>query len=62
LRATVPALERAGSDARLLINDIMVPERAEGIVTRTEEAQHHQVHLLMLVFFSAKECIEKNWK
>lgn len=62
LRALIPALEGRSDSPIVLINDIIVPERAEGEVTRVEENQHRQLDLLMLALFGAKERTEKDWK
>ncbi|KAF1848831.1 S-adenosyl-L-methionine-dependent methyltransferase [Cucurbitaria berberidis CBS 394.84] len=62
LRSLIPALEDRSDDPRILINDIIVPERAEGAVTRAEENQHRQMDLLMLALFGAKERTKRDWK
>lgn len=61
LRALIPALENRSDDPRILLNDIVVPERAEGDITRSEENQHRQLDLLMLALFGAKERTERDW-
>jgi hypothetical protein len=61
LKALLPALENRSDDPRILLNDIIVPERAEGNITRCEENQHRQLDLLMLALFGAKERTEKDW-
>ncbi|KAH8695842.1 hypothetical protein GQ44DRAFT_790303, partial [Phaeosphaeriaceae sp. PMI808] len=45
LRSLIPALEGRSDDPVLLINDIVVPERATGSVTRTEENEHRQMDI-----------------
>jgi hypothetical protein len=62
LRALIPALEGRNDHPIVLINDVIVPERAEGAVTRAEENQHRQLDLLMLALFGAKERTEKDWR
>jgi hypothetical protein len=62
LRAIVPALENRDDDPILLINDCIVPERAEGNITRAEEHQHRQLDLIMLTMFGAKERTERDWR
>jgi hypothetical protein len=62
LRAIIPALEGRSDDPILLINEVIVPEYAEGAVTRSEENQHRQLDLLMLALFGAKERTEKDWE
>lgn len=61
LKALLPALENRSDDPRILLNDVVVPERAEGKVTRSEENQHRQLDLLMLALFGAKERTKKDW-
>jgi hypothetical protein len=62
LRAVVPALENRDDEPILLINDCIVPERAEGEITRAEEHQHRQLDMVMLTIFGAKERTERDWK
>jgi hypothetical protein len=70
LQALIPALENRTDDPRILINDIIVPERAGGpaveggkeVVTVAEENQLRQMDLLMLALFGAKERTEEDWK
>lgn len=62
LRSLIPVLEGRSDSPMILINDIIVPERAEGAVTRAEENQHRQLDLLMLALFGAKERTEKDWR
>jgi hypothetical protein len=62
LRALIPALEGRTDNPIVLINDVIVPERAEGAVTRAEENQHRQLDLCMLALFGAKERTVKHWK
>ncbi|KAI1672142.1 Sterigmatocystin 8-O-methyltransferase [Pyrenophora tritici-repentis] len=50
LQAIVPVLVNRTDDPRLLINDCIVPQRAEGGITRSEEHQHRQLDMIMLVF------------
>jgi hypothetical protein len=62
LRALIRALEGRNDEPIILINDIIVPERAEGAVTRAEKNQLRQYDLCMLVLFGAKERTVKHWK
>jgi hypothetical protein len=62
LRALIPALEGRIDNPVVLINDSIVPERAEGAVTTAEENQHRQMDLLMLALFGAKERTERDWR
>jgi hypothetical protein len=62
LRALIPALEGRTDNPIVLINDVIVPERAEGAVTRAEENQHRQLDLCMLALFGAKERTVEHWK
>ena len=62
LQSLIPAVEDRTDDPRILINDIIVPERAEGEVTRAEENQHRQLDLLMLALFGAKERTAADWR
>ncbi|KAF1828286.1 S-adenosyl-L-methionine-dependent methyltransferase [Decorospora gaudefroyi] len=62
LRAVVPALENRHDDPILLINDGIVPERAEGTITRSEEHQHRQLDMVMLLNFGGKERMERDWR
>lgn len=62
LRALIPALEGRTDNPILLINDLIVPERAEGEVTMAEANQLRQMDLLMLALFGAKERTERDWK
>jgi hypothetical protein len=62
LRALIPALEGRKDNPVVLINDSIVPERAEGAVTTAEENQHRQMDLLMLALFGAKERTERDWR
>jgi hypothetical protein len=70
LRALIPALENRTDNPMIVINEIVVPERAGGsaveggkeIVTRTEENQHRQMDLAMLALFGAKERTAKDWE
>jgi hypothetical protein len=62
LRAVVPALENRNDEPILLINDCIVPERAEGEITRTEEHQHRQLDMVMLTLFGAKERTTRDWR
>jgi hypothetical protein len=62
LKALVPALEGRTDNPILLINDLIVPERAEGRVTMAEANQLRQMDLLMLALFGGKERSELDWK
>ncbi|KNG51752.1 sterigmatocystin 8-o-methyltransferase precursor [Stemphylium lycopersici] len=62
IRAIVPALENRDDEPRLLISDTIVPERAQGAITRSEEHQHRQQDMIMLTYFGGKERTEKNWR
>lgn len=62
LQALVPALVGRDDDPRLLINDCIVPERAEGDITRSEEHQHRQLDMIMLVYFGGKGRTERDWR
>jgi hypothetical protein len=61
LRALIPALEGRLDNPLILINDCIVPERAEGAVTMAEANQHRQLDLLMLALFGGKERTESDW-
>jgi hypothetical protein len=60
LCALIPALEGRDDDPVILINDVIVPERAEDAVTRAEENQHRQLDICMMALFGAKERIKKH--
>jgi hypothetical protein len=62
LRALIPALEGRDDNPVILINDVIVPERAEDAVTRAEENQHRQLDLCMMALFGAKERTKKHWQ
>lgn len=62
IRAIVPAMENRDDEPRLLISDTIVPERAQGEITRSEEHQHRQQDMIMLTYFGGKERTEKNWR
>ncbi|KAH3970206.1 hypothetical protein HBH70_214960 [Parastagonospora nodorum] len=62
LRALIPALEGRTDNPVVLINDVIVPERAEGVVTMAEANQLRQMDLLMLALFGAKERTENDWR
>ncbi|KAF2848430.1 S-adenosyl-L-methionine-dependent methyltransferase [Plenodomus tracheiphilus IPT5] len=62
LRGLIPALEGRPDDARLLINDCIVPQRAGGDITRSEENSFRQLDLMMMMLFGAKERTEDDWK
>ncbi|KAH8712112.1 S-adenosyl-L-methionine-dependent methyltransferase [Phaeosphaeriaceae sp. PMI808] len=61
LRSLIPALQDRTDGPLILINDIIVPERAVGAITRAEENAHRQMDLLMLALFGAKERTEADW-
>ncbi|KAH9878254.1 hypothetical protein J1614_003471 [Plenodomus biglobosus] len=50
----IPALEGRSQDARLLINDCIVPQRAGGDITRSEENTFRQLDLMMMMLFEQK--------
>lgn len=60
LQALLPALE-GRPDAILLINEVIVPERADVGITRAEENQLRQLDLMMMSLFGAKERSRKDW-
>ncbi|KAL6707288.1 hypothetical protein ACN47E_004276 [Coniothyrium glycines] len=60
LHSLLPAME-GRDDVTLLINEVIVPERAGGDVTRAEENQLRQLDLMMMALFGAKERTEKDW-
>ncbi|KAI8930833.1 hypothetical protein NX059_011854 [Plenodomus lindquistii] len=62
LRGLIPALEGRSDEARLLINDCIVPQRASGDITRSEENTFRQLDLMMMMLFGAKERTEDDWK
>jgi hypothetical protein len=62
LQALIPALEDRDDEATLLINEVIVPERAGGNITRAEENQLRQLDLMMMALFGAKERTEKDWQ
>jgi hypothetical protein len=62
LHALIPALEGRDDNPIILINDIVVPERAEGAVTRTEENRHRQLDLCMMALFGGKQRTKKHWQ
>ncbi|CAA9962657.1 Sterigmatocystin 8-O-methyltransferase [Pyrenophora teres f. maculata] len=55
LQAIIPALVNRTDDPRLLINDCIVPECAEGDITRSEEHQHRQMDMIVGVFRQESE-------
>ncbi|KAH9875583.1 hypothetical protein IAQ61_003047 [Plenodomus lingam] len=62
LRGLIPALEGRSGDARLLINDCIVPQRAGGDITRSEENTFRQLDLMMMLLFGAKERTKDDWE
>ncbi|CAE7179551.1 Sterigmatocystin 8-O-methyltransferase [Pyrenophora teres f. teres] len=62
LQAIIPALVNRTDGPRLLINDCIVPECAEGDITRSEEHQHRQMDMIMLVYFGGKGRTERDWR
>jgi hypothetical protein len=61
LKSLVPALEGRTDNPIILINDLVVPERAAGTVTMAEANQLRQMDLLMLALFGGKERTELDW-
>jgi len=52
-KALVPALEKSGTDTRVLINDIVLPDLNEA--PRFVEQRLRQVDIMMLVAFGGKQ-------
>ncbi|KAH8727769.1 O-methyltransferase-domain-containing protein [Phaeosphaeriaceae sp. PMI808] len=60
IQQIVPALERSSRGTRLLINDVVLPDR--DVVTRSEEHYLRQIDVCMMVTLGAKQRSESEWK